>query len=605
MPSSASVSARARNSSLISATLVARAASIVKSTSDPVGTGTRTAKPCSFPSSSGITSPIAFAAPVEVGTRFAAAARARRRSLCGASASRWSLVYAWTVVITPWRMPIVSCSTFATGARQLVVQEAFEMMWCCSPSYAVSKLTPSATVTSGSFAGAEMITLRAPASTCFSASARFRKKPVDSMTTSAPRSAHGSAPGSASAKTGISTPSTTRASPASSMVPGNAPYTVSCRSRCASVSRPIRSFRPAHSMSRPRSCAARKAARPVLPRPLIATRTAIIPPSSVCSTNARRARWQRHRCKCGSACVALPTCEQPPCREAREEEQRQAAGDRRDHDPVARRAVAGADGWKLDAHARLRGEPLHGARCACGERGTARPRFRQRVQHALRARQRLAAARRAVAVRHHDEQSARVAEEELLPEEPRVRLRLAPQRRDRSQVELLRDQRDPDREALLLRVRDDLVQLLGLRLRDLRVERHEGALRQEVVARRVSVRVRRRHREAAGRENRREQAESHPFARSTSRTSNGCAPGGSTSNVIAQWPTITSAGAARLYSPGADSFSSYACWPISMSSIANFAVTPAPVTGFPLRLIESLNSLFCAARFGVTWNWRS
>ena len=69
----------------------ARAASIVRSTSEPVGTGTRTAKPCSLPSSSGITRPIAFAAPVDVGTRFAAAARARRRSLCGASASRWSL----------------------------------------------------------------------------------------------------------------------------------------------------------------------------------------------------------------------------------------------------------------------------------------------------------------------------------------------------------------------------------------------------------------------------------------------------------------------------------------------------------------------------------
>ena len=27
-------------------------------------------------------------------------------------------------------MPKVSCSTLATGARQLVVHEAFEMMWC-------------------------------------------------------------------------------------------------------------------------------------------------------------------------------------------------------------------------------------------------------------------------------------------------------------------------------------------------------------------------------------------------------------------------------------------------------------------------------------------
>ena len=28
------------------------------------------------------------------------------------------------VVIWPWRMPIASCSTFTTGARQLVVQDA-------------------------------------------------------------------------------------------------------------------------------------------------------------------------------------------------------------------------------------------------------------------------------------------------------------------------------------------------------------------------------------------------------------------------------------------------------------------------------------------------
>ena len=39
-----------------------------------------------------VTSPIALAAPVDAGTRFTAAARARRRSLCGASWSRWSAV---------------------------------------------------------------------------------------------------------------------------------------------------------------------------------------------------------------------------------------------------------------------------------------------------------------------------------------------------------------------------------------------------------------------------------------------------------------------------------------------------------------------------------
>ena len=39
---------------------------------EPVGTGTRCAEPMSLPLSSGITRPIAFAAPVEFGTMFAA-----------------------------------------------------------------------------------------------------------------------------------------------------------------------------------------------------------------------------------------------------------------------------------------------------------------------------------------------------------------------------------------------------------------------------------------------------------------------------------------------------------------------------------------------------
>ena len=61
---------------------------------EPVGTGTRCAEPISLPFSSGITRPIAFAAPVEFGTMLAAPARARRRSpfLCGPSRIIWSPV---------------------------------------------------------------------------------------------------------------------------------------------------------------------------------------------------------------------------------------------------------------------------------------------------------------------------------------------------------------------------------------------------------------------------------------------------------------------------------------------------------------------------------
>ena len=73
-------------------------------------------------------------------------------------------------------MPNVSCSTLAIGARQLVVHDAFEMMWCLPASY-LSSLTPSTTVMSGFFAGAVMTTFFAPAAMCFAASSRLVKMP--------------------------------------------------------------------------------------------------------------------------------------------------------------------------------------------------------------------------------------------------------------------------------------------------------------------------------------------------------------------------------------------------------------------------------------------
>src|SRR5436305_756324 len=77
MPSSGPVSAAAAKAALTSSALVSRAASTVRSTTEPMAMGARIEKPWSLPSSSGITRPIAFAAPVEVGTRLIAAARAR------------------------------------------------------------------------------------------------------------------------------------------------------------------------------------------------------------------------------------------------------------------------------------------------------------------------------------------------------------------------------------------------------------------------------------------------------------------------------------------------------------------------------------------------
>ena len=69
------------------------------------------------------------------------------------------------------------------------------MTSCLSESYS-SKFTPSTTVMSSSLAGAEMMTFFAPASRCLAASSRLVKKPVDSSTTSTPRSPQPSAAGS-------------------------------------------------------------------------------------------------------------------------------------------------------------------------------------------------------------------------------------------------------------------------------------------------------------------------------------------------------------------------------------------------------------------------
>ncbi len=90
-------------------------------------------------------------------------------------------------------MPKVSSRTFATGARQFVVQDAFETILC----FALSScwwLTPKATVMSGPFAGAEMRTLCAPALRCPSAFSRSVKRPVHSRTRSTLFAAWGDPP---------------------------------------------------------------------------------------------------------------------------------------------------------------------------------------------------------------------------------------------------------------------------------------------------------------------------------------------------------------------------------------------------------------------------
>src|SRR3569833_1992109 len=104
-------------------------------------------------------------------------------------------------------MPMVSFSTFAIGARQLVVHDAFEITECWAASYRLS-LTPITIVMSSFLAGAEMMTFFAPLSTCALALVASVKKPVDSMTTSAPTSQHLRLAGSRSADALIALPQT-------------------------------------------------------------------------------------------------------------------------------------------------------------------------------------------------------------------------------------------------------------------------------------------------------------------------------------------------------------------------------------------------------------
>ena len=147
-------------------------------------------------------------------------------------------------------MPIESLSALATGARQFVVHDAFEMMCCVAASYVlVVDADDERAVLVGR--GAEMMTFLAPASMCALALVASVKKPVDSMTMSAPSSAQGRLAGSRSARARIFLPSTMMFSSSKLTLSGKRPSTVSYLSRCASVLLSVRSFTPTISMSAP------------------------------------------------------------------------------------------------------------------------------------------------------------------------------------------------------------------------------------------------------------------------------------------------------------------------------------------------------------------
>src|SRR5688500_2334259 len=113
---------------LTSSALVGRPTRQTMSAIDPTGTGARIATPSNFPRYSGSALVVAVAAPVLGGTRLAAAARPRRRSLSGRSTSAWLAVYAWIVVMVAFRRPSRRPTISITGVMQFVVQLAHEMM---------------------------------------------------------------------------------------------------------------------------------------------------------------------------------------------------------------------------------------------------------------------------------------------------------------------------------------------------------------------------------------------------------------------------------------------------------------------------------------------
>ena len=81
-------SAAALNTAFTSATVTSRLSSTTTSLMLPTGVGTRRLVPSNLPFSLGYTWLTALAAPVLVGMMLMAAARARRRSLCGRSSTR-------------------------------------------------------------------------------------------------------------------------------------------------------------------------------------------------------------------------------------------------------------------------------------------------------------------------------------------------------------------------------------------------------------------------------------------------------------------------------------------------------------------------------------
>ena len=139
----------------------------------------------------------------------------------------------------------------------------------------VSSLTPTTKVASAPPQGAETMTNGAPPSMWRAAPSLEVNTPVDSTTTSTPRSPHGSLSGSRSPRTFSTSPSTEIPPSTAEILFGSCPSTESYFNRWAMVSREPRSFTATKSMSASIALAARKKFRPIRPNPLMPTRIAM------------------------------------------------------------------------------------------------------------------------------------------------------------------------------------------------------------------------------------------------------------------------------------------------------------------------------------------
>lgn len=185
----------------------------VRSVIEPQATGTLIAMPSIFPVSSGKTSKTALLAPVVAGIMFNAAVLPFAGFLSGLSTRACDEVYAWTVVNIAFSISKFSFIILTIGARQFVVQDATEIIFCSF--FSSSELTPGTIVRSGfpSFIGAVTMTCFAPASKCFDEPFLLTNAPVDSIAMSTSNFAHGNLDGSFSLKNFIVFPSIIKSFP--------------------------------------------------------------------------------------------------------------------------------------------------------------------------------------------------------------------------------------------------------------------------------------------------------------------------------------------------------------------------------------------------------